>query len=447
LDRLILARGQMAMTLAFHIVFAAIGIALPLAMFIVEGIYLRTQQRHYLRLAHKWAKATGLVFAIGAVSGTALSFELGLLWPKYIEMLGAAVGHAFALEGFAFFIEAIFIGLYLFGRRRMPPVAHWLCAGVVAFSGFASGVFVLAVNAWMQIPVGITLDSAGHVIATDPLAIFQSEAWITMSIHSSLACYISIPLAMAGIYGVAFLRGRRDAYCRSAILISMSIAGIAALLQPFSGDLISRFVYHTQPAKFAALEAQFPTMTYAPVHLGGFPDTVARKNRGAIEIPGALSFLATGDFSARITGLDDIPRDRWPNVALTHLAFDVMVGSGTLITFASIVFWIGYWKKRNDIFNRKLFLWMTVLVSPLGILALEAGWVVTECGRQPWIIQGLMLTRDAVTPSGNIPLVFFGFSALYLAMGTMVVVLLRRLADEFVPMSWQATDHNLENAK
>ena len=317
------------------------------------GVFLFTGRRDYLRLARKWAKGTGLLFAIGAVSGTALSFELGLLWPRYVAMMGAAVGHAFAPEGFAFFIEAIFIGLYLYGWGRMRPVTHWLCAGVVAASGFASGVLVLAVNTWMQLPVGFTLDATGRVIATDPLAIFKTYAWVTMSVHSSLACYESVGLAMGAVYALAWLRGRRDAYCKSAILISLAIGGSAAILQPISGDAIAKFVYRTQPAKFAAMEAQFKTMSHAPLHLGGIPDMAHEQMRDAIEIPDGLSFLAAHKASAVVQGLDDIPRNRWPNVTVTHLAFDVMAGCGTLVAVVMGIFWAVYLVERGKVLDHR----------------------------------------------------------------------------------------------
>jgi cytochrome d ubiquinol oxidase subunit I len=197
---LMAARAQMGLSLVFHIVFAAIGIGLPLLLVIAEGMYLRTGHVHYLALTRKWAKATGLLFAVGAVSGTALSFELGLLWPKYMQIAGAVAGPAFGLEGFAFFIEAIFIGLYLYGWNRLTPRAHWLCGIVIAVSGAVSGVLVLAVNAWMQLPVGFAMDAAGNVTSSDPAAIFKTYAWAVMSLHSTLACYSSVPVAVAGIY-------------------------------------------------------------------------------------------------------------------------------------------------------------------------------------------------------------------------------------------------------
>lgn len=233
METLTAARLQMALSLGFHMVFAAVGIGLPLLLVIVEGLYLKTGAEHYLALARKWAKVTGLLFAVGAVSGTALAFELGLLWPRYMELTGAAVGHMFALEGYAFFIEAIFIGLYLYGWDRLKPLHHWLCGVAIALSGAASGVLVLGVNAWMQLPVGFELDAAtGQVLVTDPLAIYKRYAWFVMALHSTLACYIAVAFAVAAVYAAGWLKGRTDAYHRSAIRIAMAVGGITAVLQP-----------------------------------------------------------------------------------------------------------------------------------------------------------------------------------------------------------------------
>jgi cytochrome d ubiquinol oxidase subunit I len=417
----------MLVSLAFHIVYAAIGIGLPLLLVIVEALYLRTGQAHYKALAKKWAKATGLLFAVGAVSGTALSLELGLLWPKYIELLGAVVGHLFGLEGYAFFLEAIFIGLYLYGWDRLSPVAHWWCGVVIAVSGMLSGILVLGVNAWMQQPVGFEMQD-GLVIATDPVAILRQPLWLYMAIHSTLACYLSVAFAVAGWYAWRLLRGERNDYNRSALIIAMIVGSVAALLQPATGDWLAKFVFKTQPVKFAAMEGQFKSQRYAPLRIGGWPDTKTETTRYAIEIPGGLSYLAAHDRAAEVPGLDRVPKSDWPNVEVTHLAFQIMVGSGTLLTAVSIWFWIAFVRGRHAIAERRKLLWAVVSTAPLGFIGLEAGWFVTEVGRQPWIIQHVLRTSDAVTPAAGVPAMFYTFSALYLLLGTTVVVLLRRIA-------------------
>ena len=426
MDPLLAARLQMTLSLAFHMVFAAVGIGLPLLMVLVEWRYLRTGQVHYMELARKWAKATGLLFAVGAVSGTALAFELGLLWPKYMEITGAVVGHIFGLEGFAFFIEAIFLGLYLYGWDKLSPRAHWLCGVVIAVSGAASGILVLGVNSWMQIPwVGFTIDEAGKIIVTDPIAIFKRYGWFVMALHSTLSCYISVAFAVAGIYAVGWLKGRRDAYHRAAISISLAVGAVTALLQPISGDLLAKFVYNTQPGKFAAMEGQFKTESNAPLRIGGWPDLENRETRWALEIPGGLSFLAAHDVDATVPGLDSIPEQDWPNVHVTHLSFQVMVGLGTLLIVVSLWYWIVRWRGKDEAFGRSRALpWALILCAPMGFIALEAGWIVTEVGRQPWVINGVLRTADAVTSADGVPQVFFGFIVLYLVLGTTVVSLL-----------------------
>jgi cytochrome bd ubiquinol oxidase subunit I len=423
------ARLQMTVSLAFHMVFAAIGIGLPLFIVIAEGLYLLTGQTHYLALAKRWAKVMGLLFAVGAVSGTVLSFELGLLWPKYMELLGPAVGHIFGLEGYAFFLEAIFIGLYLYGWDRLHPIAHWWCGVVIAISGMLSGVFVLGVNAWMQVPVGFQV-ADGRVVVTDPIAIFKHPLWARMAWHSTLACYIAVAFAMSGWYAWRLLRAKADAYTHSAIIIPMAVGSICAILQPLSGDALAKYVFQTQPVKFAAMEGQFHTEHHAPLRIGGVPDEKAGVTRFAIEIPGGLSFLATRDPSAKVPGLDQVPRMDWPNVVITHLAFQVMVASGVALVVISVWFWVLYARAGIGVFGRRPLLWTLAIAAPLGFVGLEAGWFVTEVGRQPWIIQGVMRTQEAVTPAAGVSPLFFVFSAVYVLLAATVVVLLRRLAEK-----------------
>lgn len=427
MDTLTAARLQMTVSLMFHMVFAAIGIGLPLLLVLIERRYLKTGQEHYKQLARKWAKATGLLFAVGAVSGTALSFELGLLWPKYMEITGAVVGHIFGLEGYAFFIEAIFIGLYLYGWDRLSPRAHWWCGVAIAVSGALSGIFILGVNAWMQLPVGFHMEN-GRVIVSDPIAIFKQPGWLYMALHSTLSCYIAVGFAVAAVYAWGALRNRRDAYYRSALLIAMAVGGICALLQPISGDLLAKFVFRTQPAKFAAMEGQFKTERYAPLRIGGWPDLERQETVYAIRIPGGLSFLAAHDPATEVRGLDQVPRSDWPNVHLTHIAFQVMVGIGMALMALTAWFWIAWWRRRENALAIRPLLWAIVIAGPLGFIALEAGWIVTEVGRQPWVINGILRTRDAVTPSTAVPPVFYVFLVLYCVLAITVVLLLWRLA-------------------
>ena len=424
MDTLTAARAQMEVSLAFHMVFAALGIGMPLLMVAAEWRWLRTGRRHWRDLARKWAKATALTFAVGAVSGTALSFELGLLWPRFMAFAGGVIGPAFALEGYAFFIEAIFLGLYLYGWDRLSPRAHLLAGVAVAFSGMMSGVLVVAANAWMQNPVGFEM-AGGRVTEVNPFAPFLSPAWFHMSLHSTLSCYVATGFAAAGVHALGLLRGRRDDYHRGALTLSLAVATVAALLQPLSGDLSAKHVARRQPAKLAAMEAHFRTERGAPLVIGGIPDTEAGEVRGAIRIPKLLSFMAHGDFDAEVRGLEEFPEDERPNVLIAHLAFQVMVGCGFALIGLGLWFWLVRWRRREP---GRWLLRAIVIGSPLGFLALQAGWIVTEVGRQPWVVYGVMRTADGVTPVEGVPATFFGFSVLYTVLGVALAFLLRRLA-------------------
>ncbi len=424
MNTLTAARAQMEISLAFHMVFAALGIGLPLLLVIAEGLWLRTGRAHYLVLARRWSKATGLLFVVGAVSGTALSFELGLLWPGFMSFAGPLIGPVFTLEGFAFFIEAIFLGIYLYGWDRVSPRAHWLAGVVVAVSGMLSGLVVIAANAWMQQPTGFHL-VAGHMVDVDPLAPFRARAWRVMGLHSTLSSYAATGFAAAGVYALAMLRGRRDDYHRAGLRIALAVASCALLLQLPSGHASAQLVASTQPVKLAAMEAHFDTARDVPETLGGWPDVRTGTVRFAVRIPYMLSVLATDDPHAEIRGLRAFPRDLWPNVVVTHVAFQLMVACGMALAGLSVLFLFLRWRRRDD------WVWLlraAVMCAPLGFVALEAGWFVTEVGRQPWIIQGIMRTRDAVTTVPHAGAVFWAFGVLYVGMGIVLVSLLRGLA-------------------
>lgn len=430
LDDLLAARLQMALSLGFHMIFAALGLGMPLLMLIAEGLWLRTRRPHYLALARTWGKATGVLFAIGAISGTALSFELGLLWPAFMELAGPAIGPGFAAEAFAFFTEAIFLGLYLYGWDRLPPLAHWLTGIPVALSAAASSVLVVATNAWMQHPVGIDVLRT-NPDALDPLRIlFGNPAWPLMAIHSTVACYAATGYAVMAVYAWQALRGRRDALRRSALEIAFAVGTLAAISLPLTGHASAVDVARRQPAKLAAMEAQFRTEARAPLRVGGIPDPEGREVRYALEIPGGLSWLAFGDSGATVTGLDRFPRDRWPNVVVTHVAFQVMVLSAFAMLGASAAFAWHRWRRRAPPLDEPGVLRLLVAAGPLGFLALEAGWVVTEVGRQPWIVYGVMRTAEALTPAPGVVAALIGFTALYLVLTATLVYLLRRLRHE-----------------
>jgi cytochrome d ubiquinol oxidase subunit I len=428
MDTLTAARAQMELSLGFHMIFAALSIGLPPMMVGAEALHWRTGAPHYLSLAKAWSKAAALLFVIGAVSGTALSFELGLLWPRFMKLAGPVVGPAFALEGFAFFLEAIFVGLYLYGWERLSRPVHLACGALVALFGMLSGVLVVGANAWMQAPRGFSRIERGVPLDVDPFAPFRNPAWPQMALHSTLACYVAVGFLVAGVYAVAMLRGRRDAYVRSALSIAMALGTVAAVLQPLSGDRTAKAAAVNNPAKLAAMEAHFETVRGAPLVIGGVPDPEHARVDYAIRVPRALSFLAHGDFDAEVTGLADVPEDERPNVRLCHYAFQLMVLGGMGCLGAGALFQIVRWRRRS--IDSRWLLRIVALASPLGVLALEAGWIVSEAGRQPWAIYRVLRTRDAVTSVPDVGVTFWTFAALYLGLALALVVLLRRLASD-----------------
>jgi cytochrome bd ubiquinol oxidase subunit I len=333
---LLAARAQMAMSLGFHIIFAVIGIAMPALMVLAEFRYLRTGDAVYLDLAKRWSKGTAILFAVGAVSGTVLSFELGLLWPSFMEYAGAIIGMPFSLEGFAFFTEAIFLGIYLYGWTRIPKRAHLIAGVIVAVSGALSGIFVVCANAWMNAPTGFTLVD-GKPTNIDPIAAMLNPAAFQQGLHMTLAAYSATGFAVAGIHAIALLRGSTNvAFHRGALAIALLLGAPAALVQPFSGHLSAVHVGEHQPAKLAAMEGHWRTEANAPLRIGGWPDAATETTKYSIDIPSGLSILLTGNPNATVTGLDRIPRNERPPVAITHIAFQIMIACGSIMALLAV---------------------------------------------------------------------------------------------------------------
>src|SRR5688500_12845226 len=421
---LLAARSQMAMSLAFHILFAVVGIAMPVLMVIAERRWQTTGDALYLELAKRWAKGTAILFAVGAVSGTVLSFELVLLWPGFMEYAGAIIGMPFSLEGFAFFTEAIFLGIYLYGWTRISPRAHLWSGILVAVCAALSGRFVVIAHAWLISPSVFDVVD-GRPVNIDPIAAMMNPAAFHQTLHMTLAAYTATGFAVAGIHAFLLLRDPANRFHRLAMSIALVVGVPAALLQPISGGISAKQVAKYQPAKLAAMEGQFATERGAPLRIGGWPDEEARETRYAIEIPGGLSFLAFGDFDAEVTGLDAFPRDEQPPVAIVHVAFQVMVALGSYL--ALLALWVTWtrFRKRDLVANRWL-LRALVLAAPMGFIAIEAGWTVTEVGRQPWVVYGVLRTADAVTPMPGLVIPFITFTLLYCVLGVVVVWLLYR---------------------
>ncbi|MGZ4190652.1 MAG: cytochrome ubiquinol oxidase subunit I [Actinomycetota bacterium] len=396
ISSLIAARIQMAVSLGFHIIFASLGVGLPLFLLFAEWRAVKTGDPIWRALARRWSKAFGILFAVGAVSGTVLSFALGLFWPRLMGRFGGVMGLPFALEAFAFFIEAIFLGVYLYGWDRLSPRAHLLSAVPVAVSGAASAWFVVTANAWMNTPTGFRLAADGHVAQISPIDAMLNPGTPVQTTHMMIAAYMATGFVIASVYAVGMLRGKRDAYHRRALATGLALGAIPAPVQIVVGDWAARFVAARQPVKLAALEGQWDTRSGAPLRIGGIPIPSKQKTILAIEIPKGLSWLAYGNTDATVRGLKDVPASLRPNTVPVHLAFQFMVacGFGLLILGA----WFGVaWLRSRAPPRSRWFLRAAAVAGPAAFGAIECGWMVTEIGRQPWIVQGVLRTADAVT--------------------------------------------------
>ncbi len=429
---LLAARAQMGTSLAFHIIFASLGVGLPLLLCIAEGLALWRKDATWMMLTRRWTKAFALLFAIGAVSGTILSFEIGLLWPTFTKFSGSIIGLPFALEGFAFFIEAIFLGLYLYGWERLSPRVHWLCSFPLWISGAASAWFIVSANSWMNTPVGFQI-THGQVTGINPLQAILNPSTPYETTHMLLAAYVATGFGVAAVYAIQILRGKREPYYRKGLMLAMALGAIAIPFQIFSGDLSARSLADLQPAKLAAMEGVFHTQKGAPVKIGGIVDDKTGQVLYAIEIPDGLSILARGNPNATILGLDAYaPQDR-PDPFFVHPSFDGMVGSGFFALLIGGVFWLLYFRRKRVVPENRLLLWGIVLAGPLSFVAIELGWMVTELGRQPWVIYNFLRTQNAVTTAPGLNISFAIFSGIYVVLAITLTVLLLRLARSPLP--------------
>jgi cytochrome bd ubiquinol oxidase subunit I len=425
-SNLLAARNQMAFTLGFHIVLACLGVALPATILVANYVGLKKDDFDALELARRWSKAMAVTFAVGAVTGTVLSFEFGLLWPEFMDRWGGVFGVAFAIEGLFFFIEAIFLAVYIYGWKRLGGWAHFWSGVPMAITGIGGAFSVVAANSWMNQPQGFTLNAAGKVIDTDPVKVLLNPATGYEVPHMILAAYMVTGFLVASIYAVGMLKGRRDRLHKLGLTIPLAIACIATPIQLFVGDTAAREVADHQPAKFAAMECIEESGTHQTEWLGGICTDDGVK--GGIGIPNLDSFLVGWSADTYVTGLNDIPADEHPPAkTLLHLSFDAMVGIGTALM--GLALWFGWvWWKRRDIPRTPWFL-RAVAVSGVGaIVAMWCGWIVTEVGRQPWIVQGYMRTEEAVTEADGIWFTFGLVLALYAALGTTTILVLRGMS-------------------
>ena len=422
---LLQARQMQALSFSVHIPLVCFGIAFPMIILFVEWLYLRSGDRLYLTLARRWTRIMAALFAVGVITGTILSFEMGLLWPQFTSTFGSVFGLGFAIEGFSFFMEAIFIGIYVYGWDRLSPRAHFLSGIPIAVAGFAGSLMVIAVNAWMNHPSGFHL-IAGKAVDVHPLkALFGNSFLWPELVHMYIAGYIVTGFLLAGAYAFGRLRGRWSHYERTALAIPLAIAAVASPVQVLIGDWAAREIAVSQPVKLAAIEGLQSTTRGAPEHLLGWY-TEGQVKYG-IRIPKMLSLLAFHNPNATVKGLETVPINRRPPVNVVRVSFQLMVGIGTMLALLGVVYLLVRFRRRR-LPESVWFYRALVLAGPAAVVALIAGWVTTEVGRQPWVVYKVMLTSEAVTGAGGIPVGYATLALIYLGVAGGVVWILRRLA-------------------
>jgi len=424
-DYLFEARQMQALSFAVHIPIVCFGIAFPAFVLLLEGLWLRTGDPLYRTIAKRWSKVMLALFAVGVVTGTILSFELGLLWPNFMATFGEVFGLGFTLEAFSFFLEAIFIAIYVYGWDRLSPRGHFLSGIPVVVAGFMGSLMVITVNAWMNNPSGFTFEG-GRVSDVRPIdALFGNDYLWHELVHMYVAGFIVAGFLTAAVYAFGWLRGRRGRYERVALVVPLTIAALAAPVQIVVGDWAARSVAREQPTKLAAFEGLYETEAGAPVHLGGWYD--GDEIRYGIPLPRLLSLLSFHDPSARVEGLEEAPTDERPPVNVVRIAFQTMVGIGFVLAGIS-AFYVFVWLRRKRLPRSTWFYRAVVAAGPLSVVALIAGWVTTEVGRQPWVVYGHMRTEEAVTGASGVPVGYASLVLVYAGLLSAIVWILRRLA-------------------
>lgn len=440
-SQLLPARSQMAFTLGTHIILVPLGVVFPLLMLIANYLGLRRNDPDYMRLAERWSKVAAVTFAVGAVTGTVLSFEMGLLWPGMFERFGDVIGIAFAMEGIFFFLEAIFISIYIFGWRHLSPWAHFWSGVPIPLCGLGGAFMVLSANGWMNQPGGFEMNAAGEVVNVDVWSVIFNDAAGYTFAHMYVAAFICTGFLVAAVYAVGMLRGRRDRYHRLGFLLAFSVAAVAMPIQMLVGDFVARAIYQDQPVKFAALELNTTTGSHKPEILLGHLNADGTVS-GGLEIPNLASWLSDPSQGANtvVQGLESVPAEDRPTtsaVNIVHLAWDVMVGLGSALTLLALWFAVLWRRRRKEIVNSTWFLRAAVVAPIAAYMCLEAGWVVTEVGRQPWVVYEILRTEDAVTnaSAGLVWTTFIAIVVLYAGIATGAVLVIRGLTRR-----WRAGD-------
>lgn len=431
MDPLPWARAQMAFTLMFHIILVPLGVSWAFLALIANYRAIKHDDADALLLAQRWSKYMAVTFAVGAVTGTVLTFEFGLLWPRFMGRWGEAFGIPFLFEGLFFFAEAIFVAIYIFGWKRMRPWPHFWVGVPVVIAGIGGSVSVVAANAWMNTPSGFTLDGQGNLVTVDPWAVIFNKSMPLSALHMVVAAYIVGGFLVASVYAFGMLRGRNDHYHRLGFTIAFTVGALAMPLQMGVGDSLARFVFNDQPTKFAAIELVTETGSDKPeILLGHINDD--GEIEGGIPLPGVASILsdpATGTATV-VQGLDAVPvadRPTFQQANVVHLAWDVMVGVATLLFLISL-YYGGHWLFRRRLPQGRWFLRIASACGVLSVICLEAGWIVAEVGRQPWIVYNYMKVEDAATANTYVWVTFIAVVVLYAGLGYAAIRVLRTMS-------------------
>ncbi len=425
LEELTIARSLFGSSLAFHIIFATLGVGLPFMILVAEVVYQITKDRDYPLMAKRWTKAQAILLGVAIPSGTIVAVQLSLLWPRFMEIVGEVIALPFQIELFAFFLEALFMSIYVYAADRLSAAARVISVFLVALGGSASAVLITAANAWMNTPTGFEV-SGGEITDVRPLDAFLNPSFASAALHVLVSAFMTGAFAIAGLAAWRLLKGnqsrRESAYHRKALVLSLLVGGIMSLATAWNGHVAGQVLYDHQPEKLAAAEGHFKTEAYAPLAIGGIVDPEKRELVGAIKIPGMLSFLADNRFDAVVKGLNEFPEENWPPFYV-HTLFNLMVFIGSWLILLSILAWVVHWRRREKPLPRWL-LWLLVPSGVLSLLGIESGWVFTCSGRQPWTIYHYQRTSEAVTDATGLGLYFVLFIGLYLLLlvGTAIVM-------------------------
>ncbi len=437
-DALLPARNQMAISLGAHIILACFGVAMPAMLFVLHRMGVKGDA-DALELAKRWSKISGVLFAIGAVSGTILAFEMGLLWPGLMEQFGDVVGLAFTLEGISFFIEAIFLGIYVYGWGRLPTKTHQLLLLPMIISGMSGTFFVMSVNSWMNAPTGFDIVN-GQVVNINPWAAIFNEAVLLQYLHMLLAAYMVAAFTMVSVYAVGWLRGNRERIHRLGILVPLVFATIVTPIQPIVGHFAGQAIADRQPIKLAAIEGLAETESQVPIILGGFFDGEEVVAGVPVPIPGLASFLAQNNFNAEVVGLNEVPPEDQPPVNIVRYSFQIMVGIGTGLAMLSTYVAYRWFRHRDTFLENKWMLRAFSLTGAGAIIAMETGWITTEVGRQPWVVHNVLRTEDAVTDGNWVWFTLIALIIVYVGMFVAGFGVLRSMSKR-----WAAGETDLES--